>query len=134
MRGPCSVRRILLSITHNSAGGILRDPAVLVGVVSDTHGHIANAKAAVRMLEGLDVAVVLHCGDIGTSAIPPLFSLWPTHFVLGNVDHDAAGLKSAVPANGTFHDRFADLTLLQRRIAVVHSDHFKLFRSAIGSG
>jgi putative phosphoesterase len=103
-------------------------------VVSDTHGHVANAQAAVRLLTSLQVAAVVHCGDIGSPAIPPLFSPWPTHFVLGNVDYDAAGVKSAVPANGTFHDRFADLTLAQRRIAVLHSDDVKRFRAAIDSG
>lgn len=107
---------------------------MLLGVVSDTHGHVPNTQAAVRMLEALQVAAVVHCGDVGSVQIPPLFHLWPTHFVLGNVDHDPLAVKSAVPGNGTFHDRFADLAIANRRIAVVHSDDFKRFRAAIDSG
>jgi putative phosphoesterase len=107
---------------------------MLLGVVSDTHGRVASAQAAVRMLESLQVAVVVHCGDIGSTEIPPLFHAWPTHFVRGNVDHDIAALTSAMPASGTFHDRFADLVIAQRRIAVVHSDDAKRFRAAIDSG
>jgi hypothetical protein len=61
---------------------------MLLGVVSDTHGHVQNAQAAVRMLENLEVEVVLHCGDIGSQAIVPLFKKWPTHFVFGNVDDE----------------------------------------------
>ena len=107
---------------------------MLLGVFSDTHGHVAHTQAGVRMLESLAVEAVLHCGDVGTGAIPPLFAQWPTHFVLGNVDYDAKGIKGAMPAKGSFHDRFADLTIADRRIAVVHSDDFQRFRGAIDSG
>src|SRR5689334_12436403 len=101
---------------------------MLIGVVSDTHGHVANSRAAVRMLESLQVEAVLHCGDIGSAEIPPLFAAWPTHFVLGNVDYDPDGVKQAISAPSRFHDRFADLTLDNRRMAVLHSDDFKRFR------
>ena len=107
---------------------------MLLGVVSDTHGNIPNTQAAVRMLEALQLSAVVHCGDIGAAEIPPLFHLWPTHFVRGNVDRDSLAIQSAMPESGTFHDRFADLTIAQRRIAVVHSDDFKRFRAAIDSG
>ena len=74
---------------------------MLIGVVSDTHGNVANSQAAVRLLESL-VSAVLHCGDIGSPAIPPLFAQWPTHFVLGNVDHDSAAILKSLPANATY--------------------------------
>jgi len=107
---------------------------MLLGVVSDTHGHVLHTQAAVRMLESLQVEAVLHCGDVGTAEIPPLFSPWPAHYVLGNVDYDPDGVKQAMPANGSFHGQFADLTLADRRIAVVHSDDFQRFRKAVSSG
>jgi len=108
---------------------------MLLGVVSDTHGHVANTRAAVRMLESLQVEVVVHCGDIGSPEIPPLFAAWPTHFVLGNVDYDPERMKQAIVASKlTFHNRFADLTLAQRRIAVLHSDDARRFRETISSG
>jgi uncharacterized protein len=107
-----------------------------IGVVSDTHGHVLNAQAAARMLEALDVAAVLHCGDIGSPQIPAAFSKWTTHYVLGNVDHyDEELYAGAVAAaGGTFHACFADLALAGKRIAVLHSDDAKRFRLTIASG
>ena len=35
-----------------------------IGILSDTHGHVANTLEAVRMLEMLDVETLLHCGDL----------------------------------------------------------------------
>jgi putative phosphoesterase len=108
---------------------------MLLGVVSDTHGHVPYTQAAIRMLESLQVEAVVHCGDIGSVEIPPLFTPWPTHFVFGNVDHDADGLEAAIQAQKlTCHRRFADITLAGRRIAVIHSDDFQRFRDTITSG
>lgn len=107
-----------------------------IGVVSDTHGHVQNALAAARMLESLEVEAVLHCGDIGSPQVPAAFRRWTTHYVLGNVDHyeDELYAAAVVAAGGTFHARFADLTLGGRRIAVLHSDDGKRFRQTIASG
>ena len=71
-----------------------------LGVVSDTHGHVGFAADAVRMLESLAVDVVIHCGDIGSVEIVPLWRAWPTHFVFGNVDYDVALLRRAIAAAG----------------------------------
>ena len=106
-----------------------------LGIVSDTHGHVQNTLAAVRMLESLEVQEVLHCGDIGSTEIPALFAPWPAHFVLGNCDPNTAELKMAVAAAGKqFHGRFGDLMLAGRRIALIHSDDARLFHQTISSG
>lgn len=106
-----------------------------IGVVSDTHGHVQNALAAARMLEALDVGAVLHCGDIGSPQVPPAFKKWPTHYVLGNVDHYEDDVYAAAvgSAGGNFHGRFADLKLGGRRIALLHSDDAKRFRQVTTS-
>ncbi|MBW3539474.1 MAG: YfcE family phosphodiesterase [Planctomycetes bacterium] len=96
---------------------------MLLGVVSDTHGHVENTRRAVRVLEQLAPDVVIHCGDIGSAAIVPLFAAWPTHFVLGNVDDDAEGYRLLVEGSGqTFHGRFGALEAAGRRIAFLHGD------------
>lgn len=106
-----------------------------LGIVSDTHGHVENTLAAVRMLESLEVEAVLHCGDIGTPAIPKLFAQWPTHFVFGNCDYERDELRRAIQAAGLLcHDRFADLNLGGRRIALIHSDDGERFRQTINAG
>ena len=106
-----------------------------IGVVSDTHGHLLNTLAAVRMLELLEVEAVLHCGDIGTADIPPALARWPTHFVFGNCDHDEEELRRSIKVAGlTCHERFGDITLGGRRIGLIHSDDIRLFRTTIDSG
>jgi putative phosphoesterase len=107
-----------------------------IGVVSDTHGHVNNALAAARMLESLEVEAVLHCGDIGSPQVPAVFSRWQAHYVLGNVDHyeDDVYAAAVAGAGGSFHGRFADLSLGGRRIALLHSDDTRKFRQVTTSG
>lgn len=106
-----------------------------IGVVSDTHGHVLNTLAAVRMLESLNVEAVLHAGDIGTIEIPPLLTAWPTHFVFGNCDHQRAELWAAIEQAGlTCHGRLGDLVIGGRRIALIHSDDAAQFRRICACG
>jgi putative phosphoesterase len=113
----------------------VREEVMRLGVVSDTHGHVANTLAAVRLLESFEVAEVLHCGDIGSTDIVPLFARWPTHFVLGNVDGEAPGLAEAIERAGQpFHGRFGSLELAGRRIAWLHSDDQRRFRETVAGG
>jgi putative phosphoesterase len=106
-----------------------------IGVVSDTHGHVANALAAVRMLESLEVEAVLHCGDIGSHEIPRLLSKWPAHFVFGNCDSDLEELRAAIEKAGlACYGQFGNLELGGRRIALLHSHDARLFRSVCTSG
>jgi uncharacterized protein len=108
---------------------------MLIGIVSDTHGQVEFAQQAVRMLESFSVEQVLHCGDIGSPEIPALFAQWPTHFVFGNVDYDLHDLRAAIKhAKLTCHERFGQLQLAGRKIALLHSDDAKLFQSTIQSG
>jgi putative phosphoesterase len=105
-----------------------------IGVVSDTHGHTANALAAINLLVTLDVSRVLHCGDIGTEAIPPLFRAWPTDFVFGNCDNAREELTDAIRRAGlTCHGVFADLSMGERKVALIHSDDHRTFREVVGS-
>jgi putative phosphoesterase len=106
-----------------------------IGVVSDTHGHTVYARQAVRMLESLDVQLILHCGDIGSDEIVELFAPWPTHFVFGNTDHDRQQLRTAIEAAGqTCHDRFGALEVGGRQIAFLHGDDTRALIDARNSG
>jgi putative phosphoesterase len=106
-----------------------------IGVVSDTHGSVDHTRPAIRMLESLEVEVVLHCGDIGSAEVVEMFAPWPTHFVFGNCDYDQADLRRAIEAAGqTCHGLFGDIELAGVRIALLHSHDRGAFRSAIQSG
>lgn len=108
---------------------------MLIGVVSDTHAQMEFTRRAIRMLESLDVELVVHCGDIGSTEIVTLFRQWPTHFVFGNVDSDRAALRQAIAAAGhTCHERFGELELAGRRIAFLHGDDTALLRQTSTNG
>ncbi len=108
---------------------------MLIGVISDTHGHVENAQRAARMLEQFSPAAVLHCGDIGTAEIVELFAAWPSHYVLGNTDEDAEPLRKAVDSAGqTWHGRFGEVELGGRKIALLHGDDRRRLQDAITSG
>lgn len=106
-----------------------------IGVISDTHGHTHNALNAVRLLEELNVEALLHCGDIGTPDIPPLFRAWPTHYVFGNCDGGWELLRSAIKeSGGTCWERGSEIELGGRRIGLIHSDDHYAFLEMIRSG
>lgn len=106
-----------------------------IAVLSDTHGHLRNTNAAIRQLVDEQPEAVLHCGDIGSPDIIPMFAAWPTHFVFGNVDYDGAALRAAAEEAGQkCHGRFGEIELGGRRIALLHSDDHTAFREAIESG
>lgn len=107
----------------------------ILGIVSDTHGQMEFTRQAVRMLSSFEVHAVLHCGDIGSEEIIPLFADWPTHFVFGNVDYDESQLRSAISIAGqTCHERFGSLILAGRKIAFLHGDDAALLRECSTNG
>ncbi len=106
-----------------------------IGIISDTHGQVEYTRSALRIMESLQPQAVIHCGDIGSTQIVPLFAAWPTHFVFGNVDDDAHGLRRVMGECGqTCHERFGRLELLGVRIAFLHGDDWQLLEQTIAGG
>lgn len=111
------------------------DDTPRLGVVSDTHGRFVATQRAVSALAQLDVRWVVHCGDIGSPDIVPLFAHWSTHFVFGNVDTDERALRRAIDHAGqTCHERFGELELAGRRISFLHGDDTRRLDETAGSG
>lgn len=111
------------------------DSVRTIGIVSDTHGHLVNARKAVEMLAALEVEAVLHCGDIGSPEIVGLFGRWPSYFVLGNVDDGVQPFEEAVVGpNQVILGRFGQLIVAGRKVAMAHGDDAKALRQAVTSG
>jgi putative phosphoesterase len=107
---------------------------VRVGVVSDTHGNLANTRKAVAALEQAGVEAVLHCGDIGSEEIVALFDRWPAHFVFGNCDYDRSALEAAIHGAGqTCHGLAGGMDLAGCRTALLHGHEHARFRETIAS-
>lgn len=109
---------------------------MLLGLISDTHGHVAFTLEAVRMLRDFDVAQILHCGDIGTGAVVEALAEWPTHYVFGNCDRGLENsLRSAIERTGhTCHERFGELELEGLRVAWLHGDDERRLAQTIAGG
>lgn len=108
---------------------------MLLGVVSDTHGHVEFARQAARILESFQVEAVLHCGDIGSAEVVKVFQAWPAHFVFGNVDYDVRTLREAIRAAGqTCHERLGTLELAGVKIAFLHGDDERALAEASTCG
>ena len=104
-----------------------------IGVLSDTHGHLARTELAARVFRRLEVAAVIHCGDIGSPEVVELLAEWPSHFVFGNVD-DWHELRAAIRRLGmTCHERFGTLELEGKKIAILHGDDAERFDATIRS-
>lgn len=69
---------------------------MLIGVISDTHGHVEFTRPALEVFRNEGAERLLHCGDIGSPEVVRLFDNWPTHFVFGNADHDRKNLRRAI--------------------------------------
>jgi putative phosphoesterase len=68
----------------------MNDRAILVGVISDTHGLLRPQ--ALDALRGSDL--IIHAGDVGRAELlEPLRALAPLHVVRGNVDNGAWAVR-----------------------------------------
>ncbi|HZZ71456.1 MAG TPA: YfcE family phosphodiesterase [Pirellulales bacterium] len=106
-----------------------------IGVLGDTHGHVENCQNALRILRALQVEAILHCGDIGSVEIVPLFRGLAAHFVFGNVDDNEADLRAIIQTERhVCHERYGAIELAGRKIALLHSDDARLFRETIHNG
>jgi putative phosphoesterase len=93
-----------------------------VGILSDTHNHLARTTAAVALLRSEDASVLIHCGDLTGKEIVGVCGVLPAYFVFGNNDADnLPALRQAIgDVNGVCLEWGGELTLAGKRVAVVH--------------
>ena len=116
-----------------------RDHSLKLGIISDTHGQVDLALSAAREFIFRAVDAVIHCGDIGSyMVLTEMASLFqtldiPIYAVLGNCDlHHELDFFNEVPGVNLL-GHVAHLTLADRRIAVLHSDHEAHFEQLVQS-
>jgi hypothetical protein len=95
-----------------------------IGVVSDTHNHLANVARIVSLLNRAGVDLVVHTGDITQAKTLEVLARLeaPLRGVYGNNDAgERAPLEQAAARLGIqLADPPLRLTLAERRIVVVH--------------
>jgi hypothetical protein len=102
---------------------------VIIGLLSDTHGRLATATAAVRILIANGAQHLLHAGDVGGEDIIQLLAGIPAAFVWGNNDFDRASEAAFATHLGVnCLDDFGEVELDGKKIALTHGDDNKLVR------
>jgi putative phosphoesterase len=66
---------------------------VIVGILSDTHGHVKRTVRAVQILLDRGAEQLVHCGDVGGTEVLDCLAGHPATFVFGNNDLDRAELE-----------------------------------------
>jgi putative phosphoesterase len=94
-----------------------------IGVVSDTHNHLANVRRIVELFNAAGVERVFHTGDITQAKTLDVFAGLdaPLLGVFGNNDVERPSLERAIARHGfRFQEPPLALELSGRRIVVVH--------------
>jgi putative phosphoesterase len=99
-----------------------------IGVLSDTHDQQELIVQCVNMLNDAHVDLVIHCGDWISPFILHAFKglKMPMQGVFGNNDGDKfrhLKFSQQYGLNITFEDRFLELSIDHRKIAVFHGDY-----------
>jgi putative phosphoesterase len=104
-----------------------------IGAISDTHDDVEATRQAVRILDGLNVSLIIHCGDVGLDVVPLLKGRC-LHFVCGNMDDPERLREVLVEPEHALHNQFATLEIEGRRVAFLHGHDVKLLYHTIHSG
>jgi uncharacterized protein len=98
------------------------EPIKLLGILSDSHDHVANLTAALQLLQSRGAQFFIHCGDFCQPEMLDHFVGLPAAFVWGNCDDRHALQRYAAAMKLACHGDAGDLTLGGKRIAFLHGD------------
>lgn len=106
-----------------------------IGICSDSHDHIENAKTAADFFKSQNVKRLIHAGDYCSPFMIPLFDGLPLHGVFGNNDGDKFTLMKKFDEIGaTLHGDFFSFSEDGLKFAVYHGTHEEITRSLEKSG
>lgn len=103
-----------------------------IGIVSDTHDNIEEARRAADFFEG-QVQKVIHCGDMVAPFTAEIFDRdFDFYAVRGNNDGEW-NLKQVVEEFGEFHNNLMELEIEGLDIAVYHGTEEELVEGLVQS-
>ena len=110
---------------------------MIVGIMADTHDRLPMLDKAVARLNEEGVELVLHAGDYIAPFVVPHFKPLKADLigVFGNNDGDKELLKKRFADMGAdIRGDFAEITIDELKIAMIHGHEEGLLRSLIGVG
>jgi putative phosphoesterase len=110
-----------------------------IGILSDTHDQGEFIRAAVDYFNSQEVGLVIHCGDWVSPFILHFFKglKAPLRGVFGNNDGDKfrhLSFKDRWGIDLEYAERFLELELDNRRIAVFHGDYSGIVEALVTCG
>ncbi len=107
---------------------------LLIGILSDSHGHHLLVRQAMALFDKLGVSHVIHCGDVGGIKVFDELVGRPCTFVWGNMDHTDGGLLAYLETVGLPPPKTppARLELDGKTFAVFHG-HERGFKKALNA-
>ncbi len=96
-----------------------------IAIFSDSHDQVWHLMTALEQARDLGAEVLLHCGDMNAPFIVGLLARHfsgPIHLIFGNNEGDGRLIQTqaAKYPQVTHHGDYAELTLGDRRIAMIH--------------
>jgi putative phosphoesterase len=105
---------------------------VIIGILSDTHGRADMAALAVQVLVQNKAEYLVHCGDVGGTAVLDALAGHPSMFVFGNNDYDRVELQQYAKILGVACGGTGGKLAFGEKLAVVtHGDDQALLRRLI---
>jgi len=105
---------------------------VVIGLLSDTHGHADTALKAVELLINEGADYLIHCGDVGDTDVIAAMAGHPGIFVFGNNDWDQSELEQfAKNVDVVCGGKTAKLSFGGKRIIVTHGDDNRLMQQIV---
>jgi uncharacterized protein len=106
--------------------------AMIVGILSDTHGRADMAHRAVQKLLENKAEYLVHCGDVGGKDVLDALAGIPSMFVFGNNDYDSEELAKYADTLGiNCGGTHGKLDFAGKNAVVTHGDDFRLVRRLI---
>lgn len=111
-----------------------------IGLLSDTHGHVANARRAIHLFLSQGVDLILHMGDVGSTTVLDAMVVAPAgssdpieaRVVFGNSDPDRDDLAAHARAIGIHVDDPVGIIPLETgELLYTHGDIESVINAAI---
>jgi len=108
---------------------------MLIGVLSDSHGHAARTALAVSALVDAGAGLLIHLGDFETEEVLDELAGHPARIVFGNCDWDRAGLaRHARHLGVTVDDPCGEIVAAGKRVVFTHGHVARHLLGAVASG
>lgn len=101
---------------------------MILGVLSDTHGQVRRAQAAIRLLRRLGATSFVHCGDICGQGVIDAFVGLRAWLVCGNCDDESPAIARYAESLGLVYSDVKPLRIeLDGRTVLVFHGHESAF-------